>query len=222
MNPDKLFDYLDGRLPEHERHALEEQLMNEAPLRRELEVARRIHAGMREHKTERREILEEQPATTALRGRKLGRQILAAAMFLIALNVAFGLYLIARHEASNPNRALLKKQSEDQLRQALDHAATAAMTPPSLGVLAITATVASHQAENVARKIAQVAQQLGGKATEGVPDNGRVQVLVEIERGTEFAKALRAIEGVQRVESEQETPLPDQKRSLIVQVREGE
>ena len=42
MNPDKLFDYLDGKLPDHERQALEERLMSDASARREFDVARRI------------------------------------------------------------------------------------------------------------------------------------------------------------------------------------
>src|SRR4029453_3884015 len=47
MNPDKLFDYLEGRLPASERVALEEQLMRDEQLQREFAVARQIHAGMR-------------------------------------------------------------------------------------------------------------------------------------------------------------------------------
>ncbi|HET6886578.1 MAG TPA: hypothetical protein VFH87_01520, partial [Candidatus Udaeobacter sp.] len=47
MNPDKLFDYLEGNLPPAERAALEEQLISDKQLQRELAVARQIHAGMR-------------------------------------------------------------------------------------------------------------------------------------------------------------------------------
>src|SRR4029453_922124 len=46
MNPDKLFDYLDGKLPAEERAALEERFMSEPELRNELAVARQIHAQM--------------------------------------------------------------------------------------------------------------------------------------------------------------------------------
>src|SRR5207237_9201830 len=46
MNPDKLFDYLEGRLPAAERAALEERLITDKQLQRELAVARQIHAGM--------------------------------------------------------------------------------------------------------------------------------------------------------------------------------
>ena len=47
MNPDKLFDYLEGRLTSSERAALEERLMSDKQLQREFAVARQIHAGMR-------------------------------------------------------------------------------------------------------------------------------------------------------------------------------
>ena len=46
MNPDKLFDYLEGRLPATERAALEKRLVSDKQLQRELAVARQIHAGM--------------------------------------------------------------------------------------------------------------------------------------------------------------------------------
>ena len=40
MNPDKLFDYLDGKLSPADRTALEEKLMSDPQLRREFNVAR--------------------------------------------------------------------------------------------------------------------------------------------------------------------------------------
>jgi anti-sigma factor RsiW len=40
MNPDKLFDYLEGRLPASERAALDERLISDNQLQRELAVAR--------------------------------------------------------------------------------------------------------------------------------------------------------------------------------------
>jgi anti-sigma factor RsiW len=45
MNPDKLFDYLDGRLPAPERAALEKQLISDRQLQRELAVARQIQTA---------------------------------------------------------------------------------------------------------------------------------------------------------------------------------
>jgi len=91
MNPDKLFDYLDGKLPDHERQALEERLMSDASARREFDVARRIHASMRENQSDRPEILSEMSEETAARGRRMARQVGLAFIVLVAMNVLLGL-----------------------------------------------------------------------------------------------------------------------------------
>jgi hypothetical protein len=48
MNPDKPFDYLEGRLSPKERAALEERLMSDKQLQREFAVARQIHSSATE------------------------------------------------------------------------------------------------------------------------------------------------------------------------------
>src|SRR6266850_1528134 len=72
MNPDKLFDYLEGRLPATERAALEQRLMSDKQLQRELAVARQIHAGMRGDSRE--VLLPPQPDTTE-QGRKMALRV---------------------------------------------------------------------------------------------------------------------------------------------------
>src|SRR5204863_7568986 len=104
MNPDKLFDYLDGKLPDHERQALEERLMSDASARREFAVARRIHASMRENESDRPEILSEMSEETAARGRRMARQVGPAFNVLVATHAFLGLVYITRHESNNPNR----------------------------------------------------------------------------------------------------------------------
>src|SRR4030095_5843321 len=58
MNPDKLFDYLDGRLSPKQRADFEEQLMSDKQLQREFTVARQIHSGTR---GESREVVFQAP-----------------------------------------------------------------------------------------------------------------------------------------------------------------
>src|SRR5205823_6250407 len=53
MNPDKLFDYLDGKLSASERAQMEERFVSDPEARRELTVARQIHASM----TDSREVV---------------------------------------------------------------------------------------------------------------------------------------------------------------------
>src|SRR4026207_1008606 len=72
MDPGKLFRYLEGNLPPAERAALEEQLISDKQLQRELAVARQIHAGMRGDSREvllppAQDVITEQGRKMALR-----------------------------------------------------------------------------------------------------------------------------------------------------------
>src|SRR5438874_7639469 len=132
MNPDKLFDYLEGKLPATERAALEEQLISDKQLQRELAVARQIHAGMRGNS---REVLLPPETDVTEQGRKMALRVGAAFIILMAVNVGFGLWLIARHETKNPNRALLENQMRQQIAKSLERAAaTFTPAPNALGV----------------------------------------------------------------------------------------
>src|SRR5207237_4820120 len=81
MNPDKLFDYLDDRLPAAERAALEERLMLDKQLQRELAVARQIHAGMR---GDSREVLLAARPDVTEQGRKMALHLLEAPSYGLA------------------------------------------------------------------------------------------------------------------------------------------
>src|SRR5437867_12125547 len=102
MNPDKLFDYLEGRLPAAERAALEEQLISDKQLQRQLAVARQIHAGMRANSLD--VLLHPEPVATE-QGRKMALRVGAAFIIFMAVNPGFGLWLIASDETSNTHRA---------------------------------------------------------------------------------------------------------------------
>jgi len=193
MNPDKLFDYLDGRLPAAERVALEEQLISDRQLQRELTIARQIHAGMRGNSRE--VLLSTQPDVTE-RGRKMALRVGAVFIILMAVNVGIGLWLIARHESRNPNRALLEAQTRQQITKSLEHAATAALTPlPSLGVSEITISAAAGQLDAVSDEVVAMVGRLGGSATKGIPDTHHVGVLVDLpsNRESEFRAAIASI-----------------------------
>jgi hypothetical protein len=223
MNPDKLFDYLEGKLPDHERQALEERLIADASARREFDVARRIHASMRENQSDRPEILSEMSEETAARGRRMARQVGLAFIVLVTMNVLLGLVYIAHHESKNPNRQLLDKQAREQLRQALEKAAAAAFTPPPLGVGEFQVTTERRQSDSVANEIVKAAQKFLGTATKGVPDNDRIQVLVEIPANhtAEFKSSLALLVGVKEVNGEVSTANSSEKISIILQLTEA-
>ena len=194
MNPDKLFDYLDGKLSATERGALEGRLASDQQLQRELAVARRIHEGMR---GDSREVLLAEEADVSERGRKMTRRVGAAFIILMAVNVGAGLWLIARHETKNPNRALLEAQMRQQLTKSLEHAAATELPPIPLGVSEITISAAPGKLDEVANEIVSITHRLDGTATKGIAEEHRLGLLVDLpsNRETEFRAEISAITG---------------------------
>jgi hypothetical protein len=227
MNPDKLFDYLEGKLSGRERAELEQRLTSDQQLQRELAVARRIHAGMRGHATAGREVLLPAEADVSGRGRKMARRVGVAFIILMAANVGVGLWLIARHETKNPNRELLETQMRQQLAKSLEHTAAAALTPAPLGVSEITITAAPGRLDAVANEVVAVSQQLGGSATKGIPEQHRLGLLIDVpaNREMEFRAAISAITGgasSPAPPSPNETAAPGtEKKSFAVQIIES-
>jgi hypothetical protein len=193
MNPDKLFDYLEGRLPAAERARLEQRLISDKELQRELTVARQIHAEMH---GDSREVLLTPPNDITEHGRKMALRVAAAFIVLMAVNVGIGLWFIARHEAKNPNRALLEKQMREQIANSLEHAA-ATFTPAPLGVDEIMLPAVTGKLEAVANEVVTIALRVGGSATKGLADEGRLSVLVDVpsNREPEFRVAISSMLG---------------------------
>ena len=194
MNPDKLFDYLDGKLSATERVALEERLASDQQLQRELAVARRIHAGMR---GDSREVFLPEEGDVSERGRKMARRVGIAFIILMAVNVGAGLWLIARHETRNQNRGLLEAQMRQQLTKSLEHAAATELTPAPFGVSELTISAAPGKLDEVANEIISITQRLGGTAAKGIPEEHRLGILVDLpsNRETEFRAAISSIVG---------------------------
>src|SRR2546430_13111236 len=195
MNPDKLFDYLDDRLPAAERAALEERLMSDKQLQRELAVARQIHAGM--HGDSREVLLLPRPDVTE-QGRKMALRVGAAFIILMAVNVGFGLWLIARHETRNPNRALLETQMREQIAKSIERAAaTLTPAPNAFGVIEITVPAAAGKLDATADEVVTIASRFGGSAAKGLQDRDRLTALVDVpsNREQEFRAAIESIGG---------------------------
>src|SRR5947208_6032314 len=222
MNPDKLFDYLEGGLSQGERAALEEQLISDKQLQRQLAVAREIHTGMRGNSRE--VLLPPEPDVTE-QGRKMALRVGAAFIILMAVNVGFGLWLIARHETRNPNRALLETQMREQIAKSLEHAAaTLTPAPDALGVSEIIIPAATGKLDAVADQVVTIASRLGGSATKGLPDRGRLSVLVDLpsNRESEFRSAIAAIGGgpASPPPATATIPATAEKKSFVVQIVE--
>ena len=233
MNPDKLFDYLQGRLPAAERAALEERLSSDKQLQRELAVAQQIYAGMR---GDSREILQSPRPGLTEQGRKMALRVGAAFIILMAVNVGFGLWLIARHETRNPNRALLETQMREQIAKSIERAAaTLTPAPNAFGVIEITVPAAAGKLDATADEVVTIASRFGGSAAKGLQDRDRLTALVDVpsNREQEFRAAIESISGESLGSSAfaeatadktppatATTPPTTQKKSFVVQIVE--
>ncbi len=233
MNPDKLFDYLEGRLSPTERSALEARLMSDKQLQRQLAVARHIHAGMR---GDSREVESPPPEIVSEQGHKMAIRVGVAFMVLVAVNVGIGLWFIVRHETSNPNRPLLEKQMREQIAKSIEHAAaTLTPAPNALGVSEIIIPVANGKLDAVANEVVAIASRSGGSATKGLQDGNHLSILVDVpsNRESEFRNALASLGGGASEAGSVTTepgstppataspPTTGQKKSFVVQIVEA-
>jgi len=226
MNPDKLFDYLEGRLSPKERAALEEQLMSDKQLQREFAVARQIHAGMR---GDSQDVVLPASADVPEQGRKMGIRIGVAFMVLMFVNIGIGLYFIFWHESKNPNRPLLEAQMREQIAKSIEQAATLTPAPNALGVSEITIPAEKGKLDAVADEVVAIVSRFGGSATKGVPDAGRLSILVDLpaNRESEFRGAVASTQGGGSLQSPatakspepgSPTPATGEKKSFVVQI----
>jgi anti-sigma factor RsiW len=175
MNPDKLFDYLDGKLSPNERAALEERLMSDPQLRRELTVARQIHADMGDS----REIIGVSDPTLQERGAVLGRRVATAFAVLVFANVLFGIYAIAFMKKKERTQ-LNTEQNRTELAESLARTAVVALPTPSLEVEEIKFTAPVKDQDKLANKIITAAKQVGGSGTKGLADQQGVLLFAEV------------------------------------------
>ena len=175
MSPDKLFDYLDDRLPDVERAELEARLSTDEHLQRELKIARKIHSGMQES----REILTADDAT-AKRGAVLARRLAIVFSVLVFLNVFVGVAFIIGFNKKprdfGPREAAIRKQ----LAESMEKAAVAVLPTPTFDIGEIKLTVPPKRGDATANEIVATAKKLGGSATKGLADANGILVFAEV------------------------------------------
>lgn len=222
MNPDKLFDYLDGRLPVGEREELEKRIAGDPQLQRELTVARKIHRGMGES----REVLgvDDEADAVKARGVTIGRRVALAFFVLVLVNVFIGItFIIGRKPKADldPQEAAIRAQ----LTASLEKTAGAALPVSSL-VDEIEIAASASECDAVASRIIAIAAQLGGSGTKGLPDANGVVVWVEVpgDRERSFREALVSL-GASPLPAEspaEKTSIPNEKKILQIRISDTE
>ncbi|HWY40026.1 MAG TPA: hypothetical protein VNX27_04450 [Chthoniobacterales bacterium] len=191
MNPDKLFNYLDGKLSPNERAELEERFMSDPEARRELSVARQIHDSLGDS----REVVgfaEAEPISE--RGPVLARRIMVAFMVLVTVNVGFGIYAI--FFMKNKERARERtEQNRTEFTQRLSQTAAAALPTPALAIDEITFNVPATERDGLTNKVIAAANQSGGSAAKGLSNENGTLIFAEIPttRLNEFREALKKL-----------------------------
>ena len=192
MNPDKLFDYLDGRLPPDERADMDQRFMSDPDARRELAVARQIHANM---SGDSREFVGVGDVTSSSeRGAVLARRIMTFFIVLVVANVTFGIYAIFFMK----NRQRARERTEEnrtELAQSLSQTAAAALPTPTLGIEEITFNAPTTERDEIANKVIAAASQSGGSAAKNLNNENGILIFAEIPtaRLNEFREALKKL-----------------------------
>ncbi len=225
MNPDKLFDYLDGKLSPGDRAQLEEKLMSDAQLRREFAVARDIHrtgGGSREV------IIPSEDPRKIARSALITRRVAAACAGLVLLNVFVGIAFIVGKNRKKENFSAKEAGIRKQLETSLGNVAKNGLPPPSFVAQDIQLTAPRAEWPQVAERVTAAATAFGGSAAKGLPAEEAMTVVVDIptQREKEFRETVvsaAAIAPMPAVGSGTATaPAPSPNERTIVQVRIAE
>jgi hypothetical protein len=194
MSPDKLFNYLDGKLSPAQREEMERQLATDTHLQRELAMAREIHSRMSDTRDVREVMLSPDVPLETQRGAVLGRRVAIAFAILVFMNVVFGLYAIFFMEKKRRAHAG-GEQNRQELVQVLEKAGADALPTPSLEVNEITLSGPAKQKDALANKVMAAAKQSGGSAVKNLNSENGLLLFAEIPvaRVNQFQEELRKL-----------------------------
>ncbi len=217
MNPDKLFDYLDGNLPPNERDEIEQRLATDEKLQRQLSIARDIHKGMRRS----REVPGPMEVADEQRAGRFGRRVATAFAALVLANVLIGILFIVGHgrtgKTAPPSQdAAIRQQLSSSLQAQVD----AALPPPTLGDEIVLSALPSER-DAVADKVIAAALQSGGSGSKALPNETTATVIVELpgNRERDFRLALTPLGEISAPVIDTDV-LPPAKKLLQVQIRD--
>jgi len=217
MNPDKLFDYLEGNLPESEHAQLEKQVAADPQLQRELAIAREMHRRSRGS----REVMLEGDPDIPVPAKPLGRRLITAFAALVLVNVLVGIaFIIGKKDGTGEMRAR-EAATRQQLEASLQKTAETTLPLPTIGDEIHLSAVADER-DRVAANVIALAKQSGGSAAKAPPDEKSIVVVVELPstRADEFRRALAPLAPPDY--SPRPEPSPSADKRTILQVRIGD
>jgi anti-sigma factor RsiW len=192
MNPEKLFEYLEGNLAAEERAQLESQLATDPHLQGELAIAREMHRRSRGS----REVIgeSEDMDIPPLPSGKLGRRVATAFALLVLVNVLVGIaFIVGRKKQEMPADLRARElAARQQLTASLRKTAETALPPPTLEANEIHLTAPANDREALANNVVMLATQCGGSAVKAPPDDNGITVLADLpaSREDDFRRAL--------------------------------
>ena len=176
MNPDKLFDYLDGKLSAEQREKLEDQLIKDPELQRQFGMARKIHERMSGNV---REVILDEPPPGADRGRQIVKRITIVFVALVFLNTVIGLIAIGMIHSKRQRERTAADQNRQDLTLAAQRAAATALPTPTL-VDEIKIAAPAKEQDAIVEKITAAATQTGGSAAKNLTNENGTLVFAEI------------------------------------------
>jgi hypothetical protein len=225
MNPEKLFDYLDGNLTAEESAQLESQLATDPLLQRELAIAREMHRRSRGS----REVIGESDDMDIppLPSGKLGRGVATAFVLLVLLNVFVGIaFIIGKKKSQSPADVRARELAmRQQLTASLQKTAEIALPAPTLPADEIHLSAAMNEREALADNVVMLATQCGGSAAKAPPDDAGITVLANLpaSREDEFRRALAPLTQADfsSPTPRKETPLARERVNIYVRITEA-
>lgn len=194
MNPDRLFDYLDGNLSPADRAEVETRLTSDPALQQQLAIAREIHRGMRGTRERREVTMPITDPAVAARGARLSRRIGAACAVLVLVNVLIGLAVISVKNKRSTNPSSHEAAIRQQLAASLDAAAQSALPPPTFASAEVQLSAPRAEWESTTATIIAAAENCGGSGVKGLPEENAAIVVVDVPatRENEFRRLISA------------------------------
>ena len=215
MNPEKLFDYIEGNLPADERARIEEQLTNDPQLQRELAIAREMH---RRSRGSREVMLEGNDLDIPAPPKPIGRRLITAFAALVLVNVLVGIAFIIGNKKGTGEIRAREEATRQQLQASLQKTAETSLPLPTIGNEILLPAPASER-ERIADNVILLAKQCGGSAAKAPPDEKSTIVVVDLPstRADEFRRALAPLAPPDY--SPRPEPSPSADKRTILQVR---